>query len=403
MKLSIETDRRLNRLIPKLLKENKSISKEIKTRIKISSIFNEFEKKAKNDFNFYIKDSNKRYTQAKNGLNIEHYIDESQPKYENKLSKIMNDKFYTDLNLKPEKEKMKHKTTKKIYMNIKDLMTNIKTSLDSSKSRKKLNFNSLYNNHVGKKLKRIRKYNKCNTENELSLKKKNIDEKMALMNKNENDIKNVFNLENLNINNSIEKYKNSLSTIKIPFIKDKNYENEENKKLNLNLPIIKMIIYHKSNTRKKFKDSNIEKFDISKLLPFSKYGRHLQKQQSENKIIKSEDNRSFLTETINKKYNYESTNDMAVSSAKKNVRLKNDYSSKRRKIKELLENNIPSIEDYENIIKDRIQRIKNRRNNINKVINRNQRFHFLSRKQLFNLKIDKNIELLKEKEREYNK
>ena len=266
MKLSIETDRRLNRLIPKLLKENKSISKEIKTRIKISSIFNEFEKKAKNDFNFYIKDSNKRYTQAKNGLNIEHYIDESQPKYENKLSKIMNDKFYTDLNLKPEKEKMKHKTTKKIYMNIKDLMANIKTSLDSSKSRKKLNFNSLYNNHVGKKLKRIRKYNKCNTENELSLKKKNIDEKMALMNKNENDIKTVFNLENLNINNSIEKYKNSLSTIKIPFIKDKNYENEEHKKLNLNLPIIKMIIYHKSNTRKKFKDSNIEKFDISKLL-----------------------------------------------------------------------------------------------------------------------------------------
>ena len=312
----------------------------------------------------------------------------------------MNDKFYTDLNLKSEKEKMKHKTTKKMYMNTKDLIANIRKSLDSSKSRKSLNFNNIYNNHVGKKIKRIRKYNKCNTENELSLNKKNIDEKMILMNKNENDIKNVFNLENLRINNSIEKYKNSLSTIKIPFIKDKNFENEDNKKLNLNLPIIKMIHYHKSNIRKKFKDSNIEKFDINKLLPFTKYGRHLQKQQSEKKIIKSEDNRSFLTETINKKYNYQSTNDMAVSSAKKNVRLKNDYSSKRRKIKEMLENNIPSIEDYENIIKNKIQRIKNRRNNINKVINRNQRFHFLSRKQLFNLKIDKNIELLKEKERE---
>ena len=57
MKLSIETDRKINTLIPSLLKQSKSISKELKARIKANSIFNEFEKKAQNEFNFYINDS----------------------------------------------------------------------------------------------------------------------------------------------------------------------------------------------------------------------------------------------------------------------------------------------------------------------------------------------------------
>ena len=158
MKLSIATDRKINRLIPKLLIENKDYSKEIKTRLKISSIFNEFDKKAKNEFNFYINDSNKRYTKAKNGQNVDNYIEESQQSYEDRLSKIMNDKFYTELNLKPEKEKMKHKSTKKIYTNIKDLLTNIKTTIGSSKLRKSIfNYNIKNNNN---KVNRIYKYNK---------------------------------------------------------------------------------------------------------------------------------------------------------------------------------------------------------------------------------------------------
>jgi len=121
MKLSIETDKKLNTLIPSLLKQSKSISKELKTRIKANSIFNEFEKKAQNEFNFYINDSNKRYVNAKRGHDIDQYVDESESKYKDKLKRIMSDKFYTELNLKPEKEKMKKKSTRKIYDNIKEI------------------------------------------------------------------------------------------------------------------------------------------------------------------------------------------------------------------------------------------------------------------------------------------
>ena len=54
MKLSIETNRKINKIIPKLLIENRIYSKEIKKRIKISSILNEFEKKSKNEFIYFI-------------------------------------------------------------------------------------------------------------------------------------------------------------------------------------------------------------------------------------------------------------------------------------------------------------------------------------------------------------
>ena len=125
MKLSIQRDRKINKIIPLLLKENIDYSKEMKTKITLNYIFNEFENKAQNDFNYFIKDSNKRYSNIKSGQDINHYIEDFQYKYEDRLSKIMNDKFYTELNLQPEKEIIKYKSMKKSDTNIKSLLTKI--------------------------------------------------------------------------------------------------------------------------------------------------------------------------------------------------------------------------------------------------------------------------------------
>ena len=109
-----------------------------------------------------------------------------------------------------------------------------------------------------------------------------------------------------------------------------------------------------------------------------------------------------MTETINKKWNYESTNDITMNIAKKNIRLKNNYSIKRSKIKEFLNNKIPKLEEYEYILKQKEQNIKERRYNINKEINKKQKFKFLSKRQLLNFNLDKDIEFLKEKEQKYD-
>ena len=358
MKLSIETDRKLNTLIPSLLKQSKSISKELKTRIKANSIFNEFEKKAQNEFNFYINDSNKRYINAKRGHDIDHYIDESEPKYKDKLKRIMSDKFYTELNLKPEKEKMKKKSTRKIYANIKGLLSSIRGSLGSGKSVQNIfNYKTKITNDNPVKQKKM-KINKLSTINDLSIFKKAHDDKILFLNKNKKEINNIFNFEQNNLSSSIDKYKINLSKIKIP---SPNEEIPENKKLTIDLPHIKMLYYQHYKPKPKIEDDDIEKVNLNKLLPYSKYGRYLLKQRSEKRVMKSQDFPYFVTETINRK-NYGSTNDMVISSAKKNIILKNNYSFRRNRIKEMLDIKIPNINDYDNIVKNKIQNIKESRN-----------------------------------------
>ena len=399
MKLSIETDRKINTLIPSLLKQSKSISKELKARIKANSIFNEFEKKAQNEFNFYINDSNKRYINAKRGHDIDHYIDESEPKYKDKLKRIMSDKFYTELNLKPEKEKMKKKSTRKIYANIKGLLSSIRGSLGSGKSVQNIfNYKTKITNDNPVKQKKM-KINKLSTINDLSIFKKAHDDKILFLNKNKKEINNIFNFEQNNLSSSIDKYKINLSKIKIP---SPNEEIPENKKLTIDLPHIKMLYYQHYKPKPKIEEDDIEKVNLNKLLPYSKYGRYLLKQRSEKHVMKSQDFPYFVTETINRK-NYGSTNDMVISSAKKNIILKNNYSFRRNRIKELLDIKIPNINEYDNIVKNKIQKIKESRNKKKKEIYKIQSLNFLSKNELFNFKIKQTIELLKQKEKQYSK
>ena len=399
MKLSIETDRKLNTLIPSLLKQSKSISKELKIRIKANSIFHEFEKKAQNEFNFYINDSNKRYINAKRGHDIDHYIDESEPKYKDKLKRIMSDKFYTELNLKPEKEKMKKKSTRKIYANIKELFSSIRGNLGSGKSVQNIfNYKTKITTDNPIKQKKL-KISKLSTINDLSVFKKAHDDKILFLNKNKKEINNIFNFEQNNLSSSIDKYKINLSKIKIP---SPNEEIPENKKLTIDLPHIKMLYYQHYKPKPKIEDDDIEKVNLNKLLPYSKYGRYLLKQRSEKHVMKSQDFPYFVTETINRK-NYGSTNDMVISSAKKNIILKNNYSFRRNRIKELLDIKIPNINEYDNIVKNKIQNIKESRNKKKKEIYKIQSLNFLSKNELFNFKIKQTIELLKQKEKQYSK
>ena len=97
IELTLESDKKINRLIPMLVKENKDYSKEIKSRIKINSIFNKIDKKANSELSTFINDSNKRYTNAKFGHDIENFIKNYENKNEERFNKIMNDKFFTDL------------------------------------------------------------------------------------------------------------------------------------------------------------------------------------------------------------------------------------------------------------------------------------------------------------------
>ena len=387
-------DKKVNTLIPKLLKESKDLSKEIKTRIKANSIFNEFEKKAQNEFNFFVNDSNRRYTNAKFGHNIENYIQDSESLYKDKLNKIMNDKFYTELNLKPEKEKMKQKSTNKIHANILELLSDIKNTVDVGKSKSIYNNANFINNQNNK-----RRINKNFTENELSVNRKTIDydEKLLFDKKNKNEINKVFNIDQVKLNKSIEKYKIRLNKLRVPFLGE---ENPEIKHLNIDLPQIKMLNYHKPEYKKNLNDEKVEKINLYKLIPYSKYAKDMPYIKNENKDVKEQDKPYFLTETINnKKNNYDSTNDLVVSTVQNNMRLRNNYNLRKNRMKNLLDLKIPSLDEYESILNNRFKKFRERRINRNKEINKKQSVHFLTNKDLMNYNIDKSIELLDEKKK----
>ena len=401
MKVSINSDKEINTLIPKLLERSNDLSKEIKTRIKANLIFNEFEKKAQNEFNYFINDSNKRYTNAKFGHDIDHYIKDSEPIYKDKLNKIMNDKFYTELNLKPEKDKMRHKSTNKINLNITKLLSNIRNSIGRGKSKSTSNYNTNFiNNQNNQERISNLKNTKNFTENEFPLNKKTIDydERVLFDKRNKNEINSIFNTEQMKLSKSIDKYKLNLNKIKIPLLGE---ENQENKKLNIELPNIKMLYYQKPKSIKNLKDDAALRVNLNKLLPYSKYGRYMVKQKSDNKVLKTQDKLYFMTETSNnKKNNYESTNDMVISSAQNNIKLKNNYSFKRNKIKDLLEIKMPTLDEYETILNNKIKKIKEDRINRNREIHKKQSLNFLTNKEFMNYKINKHIKLLKEKEKE---
>ena len=118
----VNKSKALNILIPRLISKSNILTKEIKNRIKLNKIFSEFENKASNNFNYFITASNQRYTNSKLGNDIDTIISSTRAKNINEATKIVNDKFYKDANLEIEKQKMKYKSTERIFEDIKEFL-----------------------------------------------------------------------------------------------------------------------------------------------------------------------------------------------------------------------------------------------------------------------------------------
>ena len=127
--------------MPKLIEKSEDLSKEIKYRIKLNHIFSEFEAKSGNQFNFFIKESEKRYLASKCGTKIEYLLNRSKRRGKKEALKILNDDFYLNQDILDERKKMQAKSTNEIHKNITDIINEIKNvkndglELSTKKSR----------------------------------------------------------------------------------------------------------------------------------------------------------------------------------------------------------------------------------------------------------------------------
>ena len=375
-----EKEMNYKELIPKLIQKSKSLSKELKDRIKLNHIFSEFETKASNQFNFFIKESEKRYLYSKYGSKMEYLLKSSQKRGKKEANKILNDNFYLDIDILNERKKMLKKSTNEVHQNITDILNKIRGV----------------------------KKNISNRNNIILLNYNYLSEKKEKLDRYKNEINQVLNKEEEYIAKSFDNYKYILSKIKpCPkknYITDEPEENENNKikkKMFFNVPRLNLLNYTKAlshfKTNKEIDDEN--RINIKKLLPYSISGKNLLPKDKKfcyvNPLL-NHNNKDLLT------MNY--TNSIVIQKAMNEYNVFNNYNNKNDEIsKKLGIGAMPSLKFYEKMIKNRYNKIKLERKHLNDLICESQKDIGIDSKVILNKKIKDNLNCLTNFEKNFLK
>ena len=414
MESAIEKGKIINKKIPEVLDYSSQHKKEMKKLIKLNYIFSEFENKASKDLNFYIDESNRRYSKSKCGIKLSGLISSTRKACLEESKKILNDNLYNNNKIiQFEKEKMKHNNNKILYKNLKNSMNIVrnpeifKNNISEAGTDRKNNKEfPLLNN------KRNLLLNKSyNNKNKINIKYNfNYDKRNSR--KNEKILDDILNEEQKLIFKSIDNYKSNLNKLKDNIdennisVINKRKKTNFHKKLNLFLPNLKCINYHarkvvpKNNDR----DDPAKKADIHKLLPFSKLGQ----KNTENSYIeetKKEKKNSKLLPYITepnfpeaKQYykDYQDTISVVIDTANKELFVNKSYDKKRIDVENVLKvDDIPNVLLYDELAYQKSNNIKEERRKKNYIISKQQNYLKLTNQQRMNLDIEKNLNLIK--------
>ena len=362
----------LNILIPKLLNNSNKYTSEIKKRIRINSIFNEFENKSKNELDFFLQESARRYKKTRSGASFDSVIKSSIEKYKTEGNKILNDEFFY-LNLNEEKKSIKKLKNGKILNQIGKLMISIKDNINLMKPIK-LDYFDDYNNNE-KTFKNEKKI--INNKNFLTC-----DE----IENQKNYISNVIKTDQNFFNDQINVYENYLNTMreKLNNSEEKHIKNT-NKEDNF-FPDLKMLNYNKIQPIKiKKKSEDFINIDLKKLLKYSKQGKNLnynifnmKKRNINNNLFnkKYANVFPFITQTtyeFNDDFNYNDTINLVKNNANNGMLINDVFKQKKKILDNKLDiKNLPTLTFYEKEIKAKTQKIKQQRQKKNKEIGEKQ-------------------------------
>ncbi len=395
----VNKSKALNILIPRLIDRSNSLTREIKSRMKLNKIFSEFENKASNNLNYFITASNQRYTSSKLGNDLDSIISSTRSKNINEATKIINDNFYKDSNLEIERQKMKYKSTNKINKDIKDIFNKMKLPLETKFSNNNNREIQMIIKGIDNKSRKEQIYD--NNDDNLNDQK----EKITIVDnvkKGKNIINDELDKEQISLENIINKYLNNINNVNINNIIKSSASPSPHKKQVFKLPKIKLISYKKYKPpKKKITTEDEKKPDIRKLLPYSSLGKkyNIIKKPEESPVNEIDNkNLPFITEpnlNINKKNDYHNTLNVVYNSANNEFMLQNSFDDKRRKLEDILGiNNIPKLDTYDDIASKKSERIKDERHKRAKKISESQKFVVLSRKAKVNMIIENDMDLL---------
>ena len=415
----------INETIPQAITDSNLYRKEIKKRMKLNSIFSEFDTKAYHDLNFFIDESNWRYSKSKGGLNLNSLISGTRKKCLDESMKVLNDKFYTNKIIEEERNKMFYKNSDKLYKQVKNRINVIKNPEIKKKELKMaslteegldefdnydINENNI-NEFIRKNSNMNSPYNTLERKNSnggINL-KKNLHKDILKMNE-------VINTENNLIHKSLDNYKITLNKLKNKYEEAKKLKQGKepklniHKKINIDFPKIKLLnyIHYDLYPKSDDDDEELRKINVRKLLPFTKYGKYY-KSLNEN-LTMNESNKDenkdktlpYITEPIipdNRHYykNYQNTICVVHDSANKELFVDRNYEKKRDDVENILcIDNIPSLKVYDYIAHKGSEKIKEKRRKKNDRISHQQNYLKLTAKQKRNVDIDNNLQSIKD-------
>ena len=374
-------------LVPKLISNSKGLSIELKNRLKSNHLFKEFEIRASNQFNFFIKESEKRHLGSKYGAKIDYLLTSSRKRGQKEAYKILHNKFYLDKDLIKERKKMLKKSTLEFHDNIIETINKIKGIKNTKQYWSE-------NNKIKKYKNKIRP---LNDEALLLENKKILEMKKTEINK-------VFHKEEETLNKFFDKYKTYLSKMNNSFLpKTENNENSSNNiknktfnnKIIFTFPKTQLLNYTKSTTNIKTKKELDEenRINLKKLIQYS----------LSKKVIESfkDSNKKFYLTNPNEKngslLEAKNTNSLVLHKALNEYNsFKKKFLKKNETIRDKLGiDKIPNLKEYENLIKNNFNEIKEKRRQRNNIIYARQKELEKNRKELLIDKIDKNLDFLK--------
>jgi hypothetical protein len=407
----------INEMVPQAIANSTNYTKEFKKRMKLNGIFSEFENKASNELNFFIEESNRRYTKSKCGINLNTLIASTRKKCLNESMKILKDRFYNNSIIDEERNKMRYKGGQNYYKKLKYSMNIIR---NPELKKKEINFDDLDieeldldENGINELLRQYNSQKNNNSVYNSPINKKKFDRKN--FSKDRNKISEIINDEHKTLFKSIDNYKRYIKNLSNKNDETKKYKigKEANfnlhKKINLDLPKLKLLNYehYKIIPRDPYEDDEEKKVDIYKLLPYSKYGKYCysinQKNASFNKSKDKNNDKTlpYITEPNipdNSHYyrNYHNTIFVVADSANKELFVNKNFNKKREDVEHFLGvDEIPDLKSYENIIHKKSNSIKQERRAKYDKISQRQNYLKLTSKQRINVDIDRNLALIK--------
>ena len=203
-----QVEKTANDLIPELISKISKYSTHLKERVKIYSIFREFDTYAHMNLQNFIKMSDKRYHSIKSGNNLKNVLNNQKKEFKDLSEKILTNKLYSDENIENEEKKLykkiNYKENKELYKIRHDILEKTKdlTKKELEKREKYLkNRNLKYEKLID--INQINKSNNNKTSYESFMKSKLANKSML----------NIFNknLGNKNNINYIDSLKNNIN------------------------------------------------------------------------------------------------------------------------------------------------------------------------------------------------